>query len=382
VTAGDGAAGPGADFLDSGPERVRPPRWSRWALLLVAATVAAIGLAQTSQTDPPRRAPAGSAPATLPPSRPTPTGPPMVTVLNHPVLPTTAGWELFARGTQEVVRVEVARGRITRTLVPGLLSGAPVSFVVGWDRALVQSIDHVPAYEVPDGKPARMLPMPVDQGGPVFPGPDPSLLWMQGADQPRPVMVLRGPDGHARASIAVPEADSALEVGPDGAGSLVFHATGGVYGATPAGLRRITTGALLAVGPTRWLTLECDDHHRCRPYVVDRPTGARRPVPAALTDVVPRGVIAPDGRTAVLFRLRPGVTPYLLDLGTGATRPVDLDVDPEAADASVVWSPDSRWLFAADADGAIRIVDPATGRVTPLGVSVTAPAQLAIRPAR
>jgi hypothetical protein len=44
-----------------------------------------------------------------------------------------------------------------------------------------------------------------------------------------------------------------------------------------------------------------------------------------------------------------------------------------------VWSPDGRWLFVAGADGGIRAVDPATGKVTPLGISVRSPSQLAVR---
>ncbi len=141
-------------------------------------------------------------------------------------------------------------------------------------------------------------------------------------------MVLRGvADGRARAFVPVPE--STPEVAGDGAGGLVFRATGGVYAATPTGLRRITTGALLAVGPSRWVTLECDATHRCRPYAIDRATGARRAVPAALTADVPRGVVAPNGRTAAMFRLRGDGTPvpYLLDLATGASRPLGVSID-------------------------------------------------------
>jgi hypothetical protein len=395
VTADDGTGGPGADFLDSGPERPRPrpPRWSRWLLVPVAGVVAAVGIAQASRTDPPPpRTPAATAPATTPPTTspydpPASVGPPVVTTLGHPLLRVTAGWELFGRGDNEVVRIEPARGRITRTPVPSLLSGAPVFFVVGWDRALVRSLDQVPAYVVPDGQPARKVPVSGSGwGGPAFPGPDPSLLWAEAGDGGRSVMVLLGPDGRTRASIPVPEADSAVEVVPDGAGYLIFRVTGGVYDATPAGLRRITTGALLAVGPTRWLTLECDNAHRCRPYAVDRATGSRRPVPAVLGGNAPRGLIAPDGRTAVLFRLRPDGTsmPYLLDLASGATRPIGLAIGqaPGDGDGTVVWSPDSRWLFATGGDGLIRAVDPATAAITPLGVSVTALSQLAVRPAR
>ena len=197
-------------------------------------------------------------------------------------------------------------------------------------------------------------------------------------------MVLRAvDDGRDEASIPVPRESSPFEVGSDGAGYLVFRATGGLYDARPSGLRRITAGALLAVGPTRWLTLECDDRHRCRSAVVDRGTGARRAVAATLSANAPPGVIAPDGATAALFDTAPDgtVTLYLLDLASGRSRPIDWPIEQAVGDGTAVWSPDSRWLFSAGADGAIYAVDRATARVTPLGVSLPALTQLAVRPA-
>jgi hypothetical protein len=288
----------------------------------------------------------------------------------------TAGWELFARGAEQVVRMELARGRITHTTLSPLLSGAPVSFVVAGDRAIVRSIDQVPGYVVPDGRPARPLPAGLDGGGAAFPGPTPDTVWVEG----NATMVLRGvADGRARAYVPKPE--STPEVAGDGAGGLVFRVTGGVYAATPGGLRRITTGALLAVGPSRWLTLECDATHRCRPYATDRATGARRAVPAVLAADVPRGAIAPNGRTAVLFRLRRDGTPvpYLLDLASGASLALGVSIDPPGED-NLVWSPDSHWLLTTASTGMITAIDPATGRATEVGVAMTSPTQLAVRP--
>ena len=338
----------------------------------LAVVLVAVGLSQAGPTEPVR----APAPTALPPG-PTASPPPVaVTTLGHSLLGATAGWELFARGAEEVVRIEPARGRITRTALPPLLSGAPVSFVVTADRAVVRSLDQVPGYVVPDGRPVRRLPAALDGGGAAFPGPAPGTVWVRGGA----TMVLRGvADGRPRAFVPVPEPTA--EVAGDGAGGLVFRATGGVYAATPAGLRRITSGALLAVGPSRWLTLECDAIHRCRPYAVDRATGARRAVPATLTADVPRGVVAPDGRTAAMFRFRRDGTPvpYLLDLTSGASLPLGVSIDQPGAD-SVVWSPDSRWLLTTATTGMITAVDPTTAVATEVGVSLTTPAQLALRP--
>jgi hypothetical protein len=260
--------------------------------------------------------------------------------------------------------------------VPPLLSGAPVSFVVTADRAVVRSLDQVPGYVVPDGRPVRPLPAALGGGGVALPGPAPGTVWVQAGV----AMVLREvADGRARAFVPVPEPTA--EVAGDGTGGLVFRATGGVYAATPVGLRRITTGALLAVGPSRWLTLECDASHRCRPYAVDRATGARRAVPAALTADVPRGVVAPNGRTAAMFRFRRDGTavPYLLDLASGAGRALGVSIDQPGED-SLVWSPDSRWLLTTATTGMITAVDPVTALTTQLGVTLTTPTQLALRP--
>jgi hypothetical protein len=367
---------PGAELLDSGRDRRRVPlpRWSRWLLVPLAVVLLAVGLGRAGPVEPVH----APAPTALP-TPPSPAGSPpavAVTTLGHAVLGVTAGWELFARGAEEMVRIEFARGRITHTTLSPLLSGAPASFVVTSDRAMVRSIDQVPGYVVPDGRPARPLPAGLDGGGAAFPGPAPGTVWIQG----NATMVLRAvADGRARAFVPMP--DSTPEVAGDGTGGLVFRATGGVYAATPAGLRWITTGALLAVGPSRWLTLECDATHRCRPYAIDRATGARRPVPAVLAADVPRGAIAPNGRTAALFRLRRDGTPvpYLLDLTSGASLPLGVSIDPPGED-NVVWSPDSRWLFTTAGTGMITAVDPTTGDGTEVGVSLTAPAQLAIRP--
>jgi hypothetical protein len=230
---------------------------------------------------------------------------------------------------------------------------------------------------VPDGRPARPLPAGLADGGEAFPGPRPGTVWVDSDG----AVVLRAVAG-GRVLASVPRPEPTAEVAADGAGGLVFRVTGGVYASTPAGPRQITTGALLAAGPTRWLVLECDDAHRCRPYAVDRATGARRAVPAALPADVPRGVVAPDGRTAALLRVRRDGTPvaYLLDLVSGASRSLGLDVDSPGA-ANLVWSPDSRWLFTTATDGMVTAVDPATGDPTEVGIMVRTPATLAVRPA-
>ena len=174
---------------------------------------------------------------------------------------------------------------------------------------------------------------------------------------------MLSPLDHAGAgvTISIPPGDSPFNALSDGAGYLLFPATGGVYDARPDGLHRITTGALLAVGTTGWLTLDCDARPTAVTALIDRATNARRVVGPAVTDSGGQhGVIAPDGKTAAMFKAGPDRnTPmlYLLDLTTGATHGPALPVDQAGYEGTAVWSPDSRWLFAVGADGKLDAID-------------------------
>jgi hypothetical protein len=305
-----------------------------------------------------------------------------VTILGHPLLGVRAGWELFGRGPGEVVRIQFARGRITRTAHPPLSSGGPVTFVTDAEGALVRPIDFVPGYLIPDGEPAREAPGALDAGGPVFPGPDPRHLWVSSSTSDDR-MVLVGVDGRRTGpSIAAPPQSSpvntSLSAIPDQTGYLLFPGIGGVYDVRPSGTSRVTTGTVLAVGPTRWLAAECNSHARCRPVVIDRSTGVRYPlntrVPLStrLNGAVPStvGVISPDGATAAVLLGSPQARIEIIDLATGAAHTLPLRIDLSEVDMgwaweSMVWSPDSRWLFVA-ANGDLYAVNQRTGQITNL----------------
>jgi hypothetical protein len=157
---------------------------------------------------------------------------------------------------------------------------------------------------------------------------------------------------------------------------------GGAQGAGALGIRVIlvepaSVGSAAAekVAPGRGgeTAIDTDDG---RPDVVGPSsstgaTGSRPTVRAAsLSSTAPRGVVvAPDGGTAAMFRIarHSTVTAYLLDLASGASRPIDRPIDRAVGDGSVVWPPDSRWLFAGGADEAIYSVAPVAADVTPLG---------------
>jgi hypothetical protein len=363
---------------------MRGGRWRWWHVLALVAALLAAGTSLVIRNSADQAKNAVTPPAaplvTVTPNPPVP--PVQTTTLGHPVLGVPAGWELFARGPGVMIRVQLAAGRITRTVVPDLGSSGPVSFVVGPDRAIVRPLDFVPGYEVRDGEPAHELSGEFRSGGVALPGPDRDHVWVQTGAGRNASMTLVGFDGRpTHTAIPIPRGGTFATA--DGSGYLLFELTGGVYRATPDGLRRVTAGQVLAAGPTRWLTVECDARHNCLPTVIDRVTGDRHTLPASLARYFPGGgVISPDGRTAALFRAE--FTGYLalhlIDLATGDDRPTGVTLAPPSdLPGPFVWSPDSRWLFAADSHEDLTAIDNRTGRVHFLGVGVTGVRQVGFR---
>jgi hypothetical protein len=412
------------DWLDLGPDPdlgSKPSHSSgwRWWYLLIAAMVAAALLLTRNQHTTQPTADHSSAAASSSPSRsgsalaarplpeshspPPHTGAPLfgqsagatagnparagagtvkVTDLGRPLLPVPGDWELFGQGPGVVVRLELGRGRVTRTSVPEVGSSRPIFFVVGQDRALVHPMDLVPGYVVRDGKPAAQLPPALDQAASVFPGPDPQHVWAEtetGTTWALSLLTLDGRPG----GIQVPIPKDATVQASDRAGNVVMFGIGGMYNLRGDGMHRITSGTLLAVGPTRWLTLECDESYHCESVVIDRVTETRRTLNTSLDSYEQNaGAISPDGRTAAL--LQPNglgsSNVHLLDLVTGADRltGVTTSSDQTLGGRTFVWSPDSRWLFVTNGAGRVLAINPA-GQATPLAVHVGTVGQLALR---
>ena len=359
-------------------------RWRWWHILALLAVVLTAGISlvirNSADTKKAATQPAGPLESVTSPNPPESAV--LTTTLAHPLLRVPTSWELFARGPGVMVRVELAAGRVTRTLLPQLNSSGPVSFVVGPDRAIIRPLDFVPGYEVHDGEPARNLSAVFGAGGMALPGPDRNHVWVQTGAGRNASMSLVGFDGRrTHTSIPIPRGGDFPSA--DGTGYLLFNLTGGVYRAGPDGLHRVTSGLLVAAGPTRWLTLECDSRHDCTPAVIDRATGHRHTLPPSILRYSSGGgVISPNGRTAALFREEFGgyLALHLIDLTTGAERATGVVLaPPNDPHGPFVWSPDSRWLFAADSHDQLTVIDNRTGRVHFLGVGVTGVRQVAFR---
>ena len=353
-------------------------------------------------------------------SRPTAKTPPppaiRVITVGHWLLGVTAGWELFARGPDDLLRVQLAQGKITLTHVPPLGTANPdVAFVIAPHEVVIRSTDLVPGYVVPDGAQPRPLPRSLAHGGPLVPGPAraqagwvmtglpgyPALSLVSLSGRPSGPKIRFVPGGPQLPATAV----------SDGRGDVLVDTENfNAYDAGP-GWDRPVPGTVVAVGPTTWLVVTCNPLYRhCRNTVVDIATGARRTLagPAAgypydFFSWPPTGVVAPDGGTAAVAETASGqpttsniaseggtagVSPsgrdavqtvHLINLRTGANRDLGIPLGADLSDQSMVWSPDSRWLFVAAADGKLVAVDASTGRAELLQAPLPAVEQVAIR---
>lgn len=362
----------------------RPRRRRQWFLLAIAVGAALFALRHAVSTPNPHagaarsasaspsqaRVPPGPAFGVRPPARPV-----VVTNLGRSLLGVRAGWDLFGVGDRVVVRVQPALGRVTTTAVPALTSGGPFTFIAAGNAVLIRPIDFVAGYLIPDEHPVTRAPRALNTGGWVFPGPDRDHVWMQTNDAGPPQMVLVGIDGRTtRVSFPIPAGGSPFTAVPDQTGFLVFAAGGKFFDAGPKGAVQITAGSLLAIGPTRWLTAECHQQGHCTAVVIDRATGTRRALAASAAPdaTLPPGVISPNGGSAAIFTRSPHPVIVILDLRTAVAHPLSLRVDPNGSPdwRSMVWSPDSRWLFTPDADGHLTAIDVHTEQVIDLDPAI------------
>ncbi len=219
-----------------GPSRPRRQRaWCRRpAVTGVALMVAIIGVAAVLATG--WLAGHGRRPG---PAR----APVAVSETGHRLLGVTAGWQIFAYGPNQVLRIQPARGRITRTAVPPLRSDGPVFLAAGPGQVIIRPLDFVPGYLVADGRPARTLFGALSNGGIVIQGPQPGQVWWQagnGSDS----MSLVWLDGRTT-GVSMPLPAGVWVITSDGRGDVLASSETGV-------LYDVTPGGFSAGSPGRW----------------------------------------------------------------------------------------------------------------------------------
>jgi hypothetical protein len=246
-------------------------------------------------------------------------------------------------------------------------------------------VARVTGYLVADGHPARGLSGAFSHGGTVIPGPRPGTAWVQAGYQVTSLSLVRLDGSTTGVSLRLPPGGPSLPV-PDGQGyALVFGArSGDLYDVRPGGFHRVA-GSLAAVGPTRWLTVDCRSHHHCSYVVLDPPSGAGRMLPGpAERRNGPLGVVAPDRSAAAVVQVIGGqLTLRLINLVSGADQRITVPMYQESlGPQALAWSPDSRWLFFITARGYLAAVNARTGRVEGLGVTLPPVIQIAVRNAQ
>jgi hypothetical protein len=358
-----------------------PPRPSRRAVLgLGGVAVVGAGLTALARRGSSERRPPGPAP-------PVADGKVVVRDLGRPL---AGGFRLdvFGFTQHEVVRVELATGRITRTGLGGL-EHASVDVVPVRGGVLVHSTDDGRGFFVPDDRPPRSTAPAFQRPGPLLPGPDLDHVWVLSEPDPSAPMELVTLDGRVTLTGAAGLVRTTSYPVPDGGGYPLVLGVTGTYSIGRQGVQRVTTGAVLADGPTGWLVLESDNAGRRGGLLVER-GGNRRPVsflspsaPARRGTVV-GGTLSPDGRRAALYEGDPArpLRLDLVDLATGAAVPTGVRLIPGAVLRSPRWSPDGRLVVSADDSGRIVAVDAGTGRTGPLVPANVLPEleDVAIRP--
>jgi hypothetical protein len=371
------------DQVSFGPRRP-VGRWRTGRLLIacgaavvtVAAVLAVVVIGHGN--NPPRARPASTGAVS--------TGAVRIDEAGPRLLGVRASWELFGYGDGRLVRIQFASGRITQTAVPVGSSG-PDSLVVGPHEAIISHLDYLPAYLVPDGRPARPLSGPLGTGGIVIPGPQPGTAWVEAGPAATSMPLVRMDGTETGVSVSLPPGglSGADSDGRGGVLVLDYSPSSSTYNDVRPGGFQPVAGMVVAVGPTRWLVLDCHAGRRCSDAVVDPATGARHGLPGPSAGLVseaePDGVIAPDGSTAAIW-VASGhrVTLHLLNLVSGSDQQIPVSVNAEsAADQTLAWSPDSRWLFVVAAQGKLAAVDARTGHVEGLGVSLPRLSVVAVR---
>jgi hypothetical protein len=377
----DGRQHDRVEYVEFGSPRERGPGWlARLVLLclvIVAVLVVVVGRSfhrHGTVAQPPQ-------PPPLPPVR--------VVDVGHRLLGVTAGWELFGLDQTDVIAIQFAHGKIIRTALPPPVGSGPVSFLVGPRAAIIRPLDNAPGYLVPSGDQARPLTGTLAAGDLLLPGPRPSQEWVVGGSSSSLSLVTAA--GHVTSvHITLPTSDWAVQSAmSDGRGGVLVSsvATGDQYDATPGRLRRVSA-ILAAVGPKSWLGISCHSS-RCRNIVINPATGSSRILPGPPLQLFTwpwpfeAGAVAPNGSAAavVVAGGDDSVALDLINLTSGAVSRVPVPVNQNASSETLVWSPDSQWLFVLSADGKLLAVNARSHRVQSLGVTLPRFTQLAVSPA-
>lgn len=374
------------EVLESSPTSAAPSSLRTAVIAIVVAGVVGLvavlgfgGAAGRSAPEPsPTFVPTPSAiswPSPRAPS-PTPTRPP---VFSSSGFLADLDIVVFARSNRAVYRIDTRAGQVTRTRVSELSPSGPVIFLPTSDRVIIRPLDEGAGFALIDGQPARPLTGLLISGGEFFPGVADRVWSITALSPSRYVANLTDPAGsriYARVNVT-----GTGTFGADGAGGLFYTDVGGTYQATPSGLRRVTSGRVVATSRNRFLAVECDERYACRTLLYDRRTDTRRRVGGLRLEPGPPGVLSPDGRHLALRNWGESSGPSLsvVEVGTGrqiasfSMEDADISIDPSA-----IWLPDGRLLWLRNSR--LAVFDPRTRQTSASSLRLAPLVQLAVRP--
>ena len=316
----------------------------------------------------------------LPPAA-APTAPGPVEPAGDVRLPGAGPDVVLVQSTAAIYRIDLATGRVVRTVTPELTQFSSFVAQPGW--VVSKTVDSDSGVVVRDGRPAEPLPPGLRGNGRVYPAGG-ERLWLVPEDATHGYRTATKVDldGHrvGKATIRLPD-----ELGlpnSDQDGQLLVTNAGGAYRAGPDGLRRLGSGQLLAIGTHHVLTWDCDDQARCNAYRTLRATGRRTVLTAdhkAVLNVYQgdqnhassyQGVLSPDGAHAALAAEPQGTNDgplVVLDLAAGREDVLPGSTTSTNPNAQVAWTANSRWLLALT-DNQLRAYDTTTRTVRTLSV--------------
>ena len=281
----------------------------------------------------------------------------------------------------EVFRTDIGTGVTQRRRLPNQPSRAGPWTVLarqgGFVVADASYDDQTPVYAATDDPAgatteiASWVSGPMGDGGPnVAPATESDAVWL-----------WTSPQGGGAADLRLVRLDGTVMAGPvalaryvtvlgaDGPGAVALMGPNGFYRATVNGtdvaIEPVWSSLPLAYSPSALVVLACTPILDCHVEVVDRATGARRPVPNADLTGIAYGTydstVSADGRWLALVRYEGSDGPRLqvYDLSTGAMT-LDDDIMPTTygplgPPRSATFSSDGRWLVYLSVLGDIKL---------------------------
>ena len=295
----------------------------------------------------------------------------------EPAAPLTSGLAVIGLGRDGgVVQIDIDTGAVISSPAPPLASGSPAYVFVDDGGATIASYDNVPSirFDAADG--SARLTQSSAPGGPMIVGPFTNTVWQPRArvspDDPLTLELVNSLGEELGATIDVGSASDTALLGSDGQGGVLVQSEfGGVYSLSVDGsTQRLTTGQVIALGPTVGYLRECDGAFTCGVFRLDRATGDRELIEISAFELAgadessgsPIGQnVSPDGDVALIRVSGFGTAWTMVDVAAGTTLPV-----VGAAVASpLVWSADSQWALYLSND-VLRLYDRASGRLRTL----------------